>query len=154
MICLKTNDNSHMELWLYERWLREASERKNLAVRMESRLFGRVWLGGNYVHCPFQHLSPKSAPREPGHWLLLGHQGLARSLGFLRVQHHCHGGETWWRRKVSDFRAGSGFSLRDLVEWILNNKAALPLCLALFFHGLGKYSQGGKLGPGCVSEGW
>lgn len=29
----------------------------------------------------------------------------------------------------------------------VNNKATLLLSLALFFHGLGKYSQGGKTWP-------
>lgn len=35
---------------------REASERKNLAVRRNFISLGRVWVGGKFVPCLFQHL--------------------------------------------------------------------------------------------------
>lgn len=31
-----------------------------------------------------------------------------------------------------------------MVPWILTNKAMLPVCLALFFHGIGKIVTRGK----------
>lgn len=42
MICLKTVDSRHVELWLCEGGLRQSQHEKGLAVRVEARSLGRV----------------------------------------------------------------------------------------------------------------